>query len=151
MFVDSKAPPPDCWPYLKTPLRIYLAVMLPINALMLFLLATRTPVWTRATAALVIAGSLFGWCRGYLRRLVLTPQAALFKSLTRTIRIDWADVTHTGVYVPGGGVGATEYFFITCRDSPPAGKWDIGDDVVQVQNRPGLTEAVTRFRGLPRE
>lgn len=137
------------WPYLSTPIGVYLLVMLPICALEVFLLLTDCPPWMKWSAGGVVALSAVGLVRGYGRRLILAPEAAVFRGLFRSHRIPWSRVRRFGVYLPGGGVGATEYLFITTNDRPPRGKWDVDDETIQVQNRPGLLEAVREFRGNP--
>lgn len=94
------------------------------------------------TAGIVLAFSVYGLARGYLRRLSVTRNSAVLVGLWRRIEIPWSDVRSVGVYIPGGGVGATEYFFVSRHDTPPRGKWDIDQDTIQVQNRSGLVEAI---------
>jgi hypothetical protein len=120
--------------------------MIPICGLEVFLIATRCPAWMQGTAAIVLAFSAIGLAHGYLRRLALTKEMAALVGLLGRIEIPWAQVRSVGVYVPGGGVGATEYAYVTRRDAPPRGKWDIDLDTIQVQNRPGLMEAITWAR-----
>lgn len=130
------------WPYLRTPLRIYLVVMLPICALQGFLLFNPTPLWMKATAALVVLLTIHGFVRGYVRRLVLSADGARLIALTRTIALPWNRIKKYGVYVPGGGLGAVEYFYVTTHDRPPDGKWEIDECTIQIQARDGLLESV---------
>ncbi|QDV91190.1 hypothetical protein RAS2_22810 [Phycisphaerae bacterium RAS2] len=129
-------------PYLRTPLRIYLIVMLPICALQGFLLINPTPLWMKGTAALVVLLTVHGFVRGYVRRLVLTAEGARLVTLTRTIALPWNRVKKYGVYIPGGGLGAVEYFYLTTHDRPPDGKWEIDANTIQIQARDGLIETV---------
>src|SRR5215510_3973885 len=80
------------WPFLSTPISIYLLVMAPICALEVFLIATRCPLWMQGSATAVLLLSLMGLARGYLRRLVLTDRSAALVSLTRRIEIPWSKV-----------------------------------------------------------
>jgi hypothetical protein len=134
------------WSYLRAPLAIYLVVMVPICAMQIVLICAGTPTWMKASAAVVVALTIAGLLRGYVQRLKLTSEAACLASLTRTIRIPWSRVNKTGVYIPGGGLGATEYVYITTCDRPPAGKWEIDEQTIQVQARPGLIEAIEECR-----
>ena len=68
------------------------------------------------------------------------------KRLGGDLFIAWADIRGIGVYVPGGGVGATEYLYVSTRDSPPVGKWEVGEQTIQIQNRPGVLEALQAAR-----
>lgn len=140
------AVPRRSWPFLKTPLAIYLIVMLPVCGLMVFLLVTNTEGWMKGSAAAVLALTLVGFVRGYVRRLVLTGKGARLIRCCGTIDIPWERVARVGVYIPGGGVGATEYAYITTRDAEPLGKWDLDGDTIQIQNRPGLLDAIERAR-----
>lgn len=140
--VRSASPPCVSWPYLRTPIRIYLIVMLPICALQGFLLINPTPLWMKATAALVVLLTVHGFVRGYVRRLVLTAEGARLVTLTRTIALPWDRIKQYGVYIPGGGLGAVEYVYLTTHDRPPDGKWEIDESTVQIQARDGLLESV---------
>lgn len=134
------------WPYLAAPLRVYLMVMLPICALQAFLIFLRCPLWMHLSSGGVLLISLYGLLRGYVRRLVITPEGASLRGLFTRIDIPWKEVRRIGVFVPGGGVGTTEYFYITTRDHEPAGKWDIGEHTIQIQNREGLERAMLFIR-----
>ncbi|QOJ04636.1 MAG: hypothetical protein HRU71_14565 [Planctomycetia bacterium] len=138
------------WPYLRTPLRIYLMVMLPICVLQGFLLINPTPRWMKATAGLVVLLTVHGLIRGYVRRLVLSPKGARFVTLTRTITLPWDGIKKYGVYIPGGGLGAVEYFYLTTHDRPPEGKWEIDENTIQIQARDGLLEIVEALRTADR-
>lgn len=129
------------WPFLKTPLPIFLIVMLPINGLMVFLILTATPLWMKLSSLLVMLVSLVTLACGYVRRLVLSSEGASLRRLFDRIDIPWSDVKSCGVY-SAGGPGGARYFYITRRDVQPGGAWDIDRDTIQVQDRPGLREAV---------
>ena len=122
--------------------------MLPICGLEVFLILTPTPAWMSWSAGAVVALTAFGFVRGYLRRLVLSPTSAVLAMPTRRIEIPWERVTRIGVYLPGGGLGATKYFFVSIHNREPAGKWEIDEDTIQVQDRPGLLEAVREYRSM---
>ncbi|MCG8405624.1 MAG: hypothetical protein MI923_10545 [Phycisphaerales bacterium] len=134
------------WPFVRTPIAIYLIVMLPISGLMLFLAFNVTLAWMKWSAATVLALTAIGFYKGYVRRLVLTDKGPRLVRSFGSIEIPWSGVRLIGTYVPGGGVGATEYVFITTRDTPPVGKWDIDRDTIQLQNRPGLFESIEDAR-----
>lgn len=138
------------WPYLRTPLRIYLIVMLPICLLQVVLLASPTPAWMKISAGLVVLLTLHGLIRGYVRRLVLSPEGARFVTLTYTIALPWDRIKKHGVYIPGGGLGAVEYFYLTTHDRPPDGKWEIDESTIQIQARNGLLETVEALRAAGR-
>ncbi len=139
--------PPRRWAYLKTPLWTFAVVMLPINALMLFLLVNRTPVWIRLSALAVILASLATGWRGYARRLLLNGEGAELRTPLRSLRIPWRETGRVGAYIPDGGVGSQEYYYVTRHDRAPAGKWEVDAATLQVQNRAGLAEAVDYYRG----
>lgn len=143
---SSPVPHRASWPYLRAPLRIYLSVMGPICVLQCFLIATQTPAWIKISAGLVIALTVLGLLRGYARRLLLSPQGATLRGLTRSIAIPWSRVRRTGKYIPGGGLGATEYAYITTHDRLPQGKWEIDADTLQVQWSEGLLDAIEYYR-----
>lgn len=125
--------------------------MAPICLLEGFLLATPSPNWIRGSAAVVLALTILGYFRGYMRRLVLSETAVEWRSLLNSYSISWHEVCTVGTYVPGGGLGATEYLYISKRKEPPAGKWQIDASTFQVQNRPGLLEAIEWIRNKKSE
>jgi len=133
------------WSYLSAPLAAYLVVMVPICALELFLFLTDSPGWMRCSAAGVLVLSGIAVVRGYGRRLVLGDHGARLTGVGGRIEIAWSRVRRVGVYAPGG-VGSTEFAYITTRGRPPSGKWDVGPEVLQLQNRPGLLEAIEAAR-----
>ncbi len=118
----------------------------PICGLMVFLVATDTPDWMKWSAGAVVLFTVAALWRGYGRRLVLTPAGASLVRLVGSLEIPWERVRRVGVYIPGGGVGATEYVFITTRATAPDGKWDLDGETIQLQNRPGLIEAIEAAR-----
>lgn len=126
------------WAYLAAPVSTYVIVMAPICALQAFLLIFPTPGWMRGSAAVVLLVTTMSFLRGYVRRVVVTPAGVEFRRLGRCVAIPWSAVRRVGVYVPGGGLGSTEYAYVTTRDEPPGGKWDIGPETIQLQNRDGL-------------
>jgi hypothetical protein len=121
-------------------------VMAPICALEAFLLVTNCPNWMRVSAGAVVMLTVLGFVRGYVRRLVIEEVGVRFKRLGGDLFIAWADVRRVGVYVPGGGVGATEYVYVTTRELPPQGKWDIDDHTIQIQNQARVLEAMEAAR-----
>ncbi|MFQ5424905.1 MAG: hypothetical protein ACE5F9_13120 [Phycisphaerae bacterium] len=139
-----------CWSYLSAPLAAYLVVMVPICALEMFLFLTDSPGWMRWSAAGVLVLSGLAVVRGYGRRLVLSDRGVSLAGVGRRIEIAWSRVRRVGVYAPGG-IGSTEFAYITTRETPPAGKWDVGPDTLQLQNRPGLLEAIEVARAESRK
>lgn len=138
----SEFPPAQSWPFLRTPLSVFLMVMLPINGLQVFLFITNTPVWIKITAAIVVLWTLLALVQGYCRRLIVDRRGVRLRGLFRSIEIPWNAVARMDVYIPGGGLGATGYLFATTKQEEPQGKWDIDDETIQVQDRPGLLDAV---------
>ncbi len=116
--------------------------MLPINGLQIFLLVANTPTWIKITASLVVLWTMLALAQGYVRRLIVDRQGVRLRGLFRSIEIPWAQVARVGSYIPGGGLGATEYAYVTTKSEPPMGKWDLDDETIQVQDRPGLLDAV---------
>lgn len=142
-------PAAQSWPFLRTPISVFLMVMLPINGLQIFLIVANTPTWIKVTAAVVVLWTLLALAQGYLRRLIVDRRGARLRGLFRSIEIPWNAVSKIDVYIPGGGLGATPYLYMTTRHEPPLGKWDIDDETIQVQDRPGLLEAVKAFQRSP--
>lgn len=138
----APACPRHGWPFLSAPPAMYWAVMAPICALEIFLIASRSPLWMRGSAGAVLVVSAIAFARGYLRRLIVDGTGARFRRLLGEVRIPWERVRGVGRYVPGGGLGSTSYVYITSRDEPPAGAWDIDDRTIQIQDRPGALEAI---------
>ena len=120
--------------------------MLPINGLQVFLLLANTPRWIKITAALVLLWTLLAWAQGYARRLIVDRKRVRLRGLFRTIEIPWSAVSMMDVYIPGGGLGATEYLYVTTRKEPPMGKWDLDENTIQVQDRPGLLDALRTYQ-----
>jgi len=141
------APYRRSWPFFRTPIGVFLMVMAPIGGMMAIIVVGDTPSWMTWSAGVVLGITVLALWQGYARRLILSVRGARFVSGWRTVEIDWSEVRGVGSYIPGGGLGATEYVYITKRDSPPAGKWDRDEDTIQVQNRPGLIEAIEIARG----
>ncbi|HPF38855.1 MAG TPA: PH domain-containing protein [Phycisphaerae bacterium] len=130
------------WSAFRTPLAIFLIVMAPINALMIFVLTIRAMWWTKLTAAIVVAISIRTLFRGYVTRLTIDADGVRLRKLLRTIFLPWDRIKHIAKYAPGGGVGGAEYVFVTSRDEPPEYKWEVDESTVQVQAHPGLLEAI---------
>jgi hypothetical protein len=131
--------------YLRTPLRIYLLVMLPICVLQIFLLIHDFPMWMKISGALVVIFTLHGLARGYVRRLILTDAGAELRGLFFGWKLPWTQVRRVGVYVPGGGLGAAEYLFIATQDAVPDGPWQMDSQTLQIQNREGLLKLVESY------
>lgn len=121
---------------------IFLIVNAPINALMVFILSIRAMWWTKLTAGIVIAVSLYALVRGYVTRLTIDADGVRLRRLTGAILLPWNRIRRIGVYSPGGGVGGAEYVFVTTKDQPPEYKWDIDGSTIQVQAHPGLVDAL---------
>jgi hypothetical protein len=123
---------------------VFIAVMLPINILMGFLLATRAMWWTKLTAAAVILITLYTFVRGYLTRLTMDADGVYLRRPGRDILLPWDQIRHIGEYAPGGGVGGAEYVYVTKQDTPPTYKWEIDESTIQIQAHPGLLDALIR-------
>jgi hypothetical protein len=145
-IMHGAAPYRRSWPYFRTPIVAFLVVMAPICGMMAVIVVGDTPSWMTWSAGVVVAITFLTLYQGYARRLILSERGARFVGGWRTVEIEWSEVRGAGVYVPGGGLGAVEYVYITKRESPPAGKWDRGQDTIQLQNRPGLIEAIEAAR-----
>lgn len=120
--------------------------MLPINGLQVFLIVANTPTWIKVTASLVVLWTMLALAQGYVRRLIVDRQGVRLRGLFRSIEIPWAQVARVGSYIPGGGLGATEYAYITTKPEPPLGKWDLDDETIQVQDRPELLDAIRAYQ-----
>ncbi len=118
----------------------------PINVLMVFLIATPSPIWMKISAAAVVGLTLYALMRGYLTRLTIEPAGVCLRRGARTILLKWSDIQAIDEYAPTGGVGGVTYVYVTTRDRPPAGRWEIDDTTIQVQARPGLLEALRAAR-----
>src|SRR5260221_8994535 len=110
--------------YFSTPIAVYLSVMLPICGLEVFLIFSRCPGWIQWTAGGVLGLSLYGLAIGYGRRLTLGEDGASFRGLFGSVKIEWHQLRRIGIYQPGGGIGQTEYAYLSTRDEPPTGKWE---------------------------
>lgn len=138
----------ETWPYFRTPLAVYLVVMLPIGTLMTFLLTVSgTPMWMKITSAAVLAVSLLGLLHGYYRRMILRTSGASFVQLSRRIEIEWPEVGRFGVYAPGGHASGPRYIFITRHAQRPAGAWEIDESTIQIQYRDGVLESIRSALG----
>lgn len=120
--------------------------MVPINALMTFLIVSRSPAWVAVTASVVLLLSAHAFVRGYVTRLSIDNDGIRLRRLTGSIFISWIDIREIGEYAPGGGVGGTEYVYVTTRSCPPKGKWDVDEKTIQVQSRAGILEALNDAR-----
>ncbi len=146
-IMSDAAPYRRSWPFFRTPIGVFLMVMAPIGGMMSVIIVADTPSWMTWSAGVVLAITLLTLYQGYVRRLILSDGGARFVSAWRAVEIDWSEVRGVGAYIPGGGLGATQYVYITKRESPPTGKWDRDRDTIQVQSQPGLIEAIGVARG----
>lgn len=125
---------------------IFLVVMLPINALMVTLLFVPALMWMKISAGVLIALSCLGFFKNYVRRLIVSEQGVRFVRLGGSIEITWPQIRRIDRYIPGGGVGATSYVYITTHDREPEGRWESDADTIQLQDRPGLVEAIKAMK-----
>ena len=131
------------WAFFSTPLRAFLAVMLPIAMLMgLLAAAPAVPTAIRLTAAAVIAVSLRALWRGYLHRLEAGAEGVAYRAPLGRICIPWSQIRRIGRYTPPDRNRLTQYVYITRLDHPPADRHTIDADTLQIQDRPGLLEAL---------
>lgn len=132
------------WSYFSTPLRYFLWVFIPICALMapLAIVAQRWPL--RASAAVVLVCSAYAAVRGYLCRVEIDRDGVRYRSLSKNIRIPWPDVRRIERYAPG--TGSATYIYLTSEDRPPLGRWEIDERTIQLQDRPGLLDALLNAR-----
>ena len=125
---------------------IYLIVMAPICVLEAFLLVNDSPAWMRWSAGVVLALSVYGFIHGYMRRLTVDEHGASWVTPFARHHIPWARVQAVSTYLPGGGLGATRYVYITTGQSEPAGRWVHDADTIQLQDREGLLQAIESAR-----
>jgi len=132
------------WPFFSTPLRYFLWVVVPVCVLMapLAFVASRWPL--RASAAVVLFCSGYAATRGYLCRVLADHDGVRYRSIWREIRIAWPAVRLLNRYSPGT-TGAA-YVFITTHGRAPRGRWEIDDQTIQLQDRPGLLETLQALR-----
>ncbi len=128
------------WPYFSTPLKYFLWVLVPVCALMgpLAILASRWGL--RASAAVVLGCSVYALVRGYFCRVTMDGDGVGYRSPWRRVRIGWGDVR--GIERYSVGVGGASYVYVSRRAEPPAGRWEIDGDTIQLQDRPGLVETL---------
>lgn len=136
------------WPYFNTPLRVCLVVVGPILLLMGPLAFVAPRGWMRASAGVVLACSAYAVVRGYACRLCIDTEGASFVAPWRKTRMAWGEIRRVERYTPG--VGGAAYVYLTSRETPPGGKWDVGPDCIQVQDRPGLLEAILKAQAQHR-
>jgi hypothetical protein len=132
------------WPVFSTPLRYFLWVFVPVALLMGGLMAFSTRAGIRVSAGVVVGCSLYAGCRGYLCRVHVDARGVAYRTPRRSVRLEWDAVRLIGRYAPGPG--AASYVFITSRESPPAGRWDVDERTIQLQDRPGLLESLEAAR-----
>jgi hypothetical protein len=131
------------WPFFSTPLRAFLAVMVPILAFMILLaLVGGVPTGIRWTALAVIAVSLYAFWRGYLHRLEITGREVAYHTPLKRLSIPWSHVCRIDRYTPPDRNPSTQYVYITRLDHPPPDRFTINADTLQLQDRPGLLEAL---------
>lgn len=128
------------YPFVNTPISLYLAVMAPICLLMGALAAAPHQVWIRISAAMVIIISAAGFARGFLRRAIVDEQGLTFRRMGAPIVLQWRNIKRIDVYSPTGSLNGPKYVFASDRDSPPAGVWQIDESTIQLQDRPGLLD-----------
>jgi len=130
------------WPFLNTPTHVYLGVMGSICGLMIWAFATDYRIWVRGSAVVVIACSLYGWERGYGRRLSVDESGVEFRTWWVRRRMSWRQVRRIDRYIPSGGVNGARYVYLTARDRPPEGRHQIDAETFQLQDRPELLDAL---------
>lgn len=136
------------WPFFSTPLPVFAGVMGPIGGMM-FLLAVLPgiPGAIRGTAGLVVAISVASFVRGYGCRVELSEAGVTYHRPGRAWTLCWTDIRLTGRYVPLDRNRSTQYVFVTTLDAPPVDRREITPDTIQLQDRPGLLEAIEWYRG----
>lgn len=137
---EPGGPDARSWPFFNTPLRVFLAVVAPISALMALLATFTSRASIRYSAIAVLAVSIYAAVRGYACRVRVDPRGVEYRAPWRTIRIEWSRIRAIDRYTPG--VGGAGYIFITTHDGPPAGRWDVDAETIQIQERDGLLAAL---------
>ena len=125
---------------------IYLIVMAPICALEAFLLFNDSPAWMRWSASVVLGLSVYGFVHGNMRRLNVDEKGATWVTLFGKRQIPWTRVQSVSTYLPGGGLGATRYVYISMGQGEPAGRWVNDAETIQLQDREGLLQAIESAR-----
>ncbi len=142
-FQFEQPRPVQRWSFFNTPLRTFLAVMLPILVLMVLLAALPgVPTGIRWTAGAVILISLYALWRGYLHRLEADAEGIAYQTPFTRLAIPWSQVRRIDRYIPPDRNRLTPYVYITRLDHPPEGRHMIDPDTIQLQDRPGLLEAL---------
>ncbi|MFO0974082.1 MAG: PH domain-containing protein [Phycisphaerae bacterium] len=131
---------PRGWPFFSTPLRHFLAVVGPIALLMGPLAWVAPRGWMRVSAGAVLAYSVYALLRGYCCRLTIDDRGLHYRGLMRRVAIPWARVRRIARYATGPAGAA--YVYVTTRDDVPAGRWEIDNETIQLQDRAGLVEAL---------
>ncbi|GMV95762.1 MAG: hypothetical protein AMXMBFR83_01330 [Phycisphaerae bacterium] len=143
------------WPFFSTPLGVFSAVMGPISAMMLLLASLpAVPVGIRISAAAVVLVSVVSLLRGYGRRVELSEMGIRFRRPGGgDWFIPWGEVRLVGRYVPLDRNRTCRYVFVTRLEDPPVDRRELDADTIQLQDRPGLLEAIEWYRrraGTPR-
>lgn len=133
---------PRTWAYLNTPLPAFLAVMLPICGLMVFLICMPQRAWIKVSACVVLGGSVYATLRGYVRRIRMDDEGITFHQLGSRMRLGWNEIRRIDRYIPSGAVNGPNYVYITTGEQPPKGVWEIDSRTFQLQDRVGLMEAL---------
>lgn len=144
--MNQPLPTRDVWSYFSTPLRVFLGVVGPIAGMMgLLAAAPGVPGWMRVSAGVVVAVTLYGLIRGYGRRVVATPQGLCFQSPRRRIQLTWPEIRGIASYVPLDRNLKTRYVYATRLDTSPIDWREIDENTIQLQDRPGLLDALKRY------
>lgn len=131
------------WPFFSTPFHVFMAVMGPIGAMSAFCAAMPAmPGWIRLSGGVVLVLSLYALYRGYGHRIEITPDHVRYRSLRRDLRIPWSQVRRIDRYIPLDRNLKTQYVYVTRLESPPVDWREIDNDTIQLQDRPGLLEAL---------
>lgn len=151
----SSEPPTGCipraavrrWSYFSTSMGRFLAVMGPVTGVMVALAcSSRVPMGIRVSGAVVVTASLYAFWRGYLHRIEADERGVRWRALTRRIEIPWEQVRLIGRYTPPDRNGMTQYAFVTRCNTPPRDRRQVDAETLQVQDRPGLVEALEEMR-----
>lgn len=151
-MTPSKTPsrPARCsWPFFSAPPATFLGVMGPLMLMMVILASfSGIPSWIRCSAGVLVMISLWTFGRGYLCRIEASPTHVHYRTPLRRRSLAWSEVRGIDAYIPLDRNLKTRYVYITRRDEPPADRREIDADTFQLQDRPGLVEALRDYHRM---
>ena len=133
------------WSFFSTPFRVFAGVLGPIAAMMAVLaLLPGMPTVIRVTAGMVVLASLYGFFRGYGHRVEATAEGVCYRRLGRAVKLCWPEIRRIGRYVPIDRNRNCMYVYVTRLETPPVDWREVDENTIQLQDRPGLLEAIQK-------